>query len=178
VTRRAAIALALALGCGGGDDPIEPGGFIALTDDFRDFRAWPRRAVGEGELGEHPEGPRYVYANQAPPPAGEPYPVGTILVHAIEQTDDPMTWELFAMAKRGSGYNAAGAVGWEFFHLEFSTRGVPVIASRGLNPTVLRTYAGVGPITQGSGCNRCHAAPDAALHDSILSPLHRPGAAR
>ena len=175
---RAPVGLALLLLLGCGDEAPAEAGFIALTDDFRDFRAWPRVAVGEVTLSEPPEGPRYVYPNRPPPPAGEPYAVGTILVHAIEQTDDPATWELFAMAKRGSGFNAAGAVGWEFFHLVFSARGVPVIAARGVNPNVLRTYAGVGPVTQGSGCNRCHAAPDAALHDFILSPLIRPGAAR
>ena len=177
--RGAALALALLLGCGdGGDPPVEPGGFIALTDDFRDFRTWPRVAVGDAALAAHPEGPRFAYANRPPPPAGERYPVGTILVHSIEPGEDLTTWELFAMAKRGGGYNAAGAVDWEFFHLELSARGVPVIAARGLNPTVLRAYVGVGPTSQGSGCNRCHAAPGTERDDHILSPLFRPGASR
>lgn len=178
MSRRAALAVCLLLGCGG-DDPTEPGGFIALTDDFRDFRTWPRVAVGESTLAAHPEGPRFAYANRPPPPLGDPYPVGTIIVHSIEQSDDLATWELFAMAKRGSGYNAAGAVGWEFFHLEFSARGVPVIGARGLNPMVGATYSGgAGPTTQGSGCNRCHAAPGNEANDYLLSPLLRPGAAR
>lgn len=177
--RRAIVAAALALGCGGGDGPSEPGGFIALTDHFRDFRSWPRVAVGEDVLSAHPEGPRFVYASQSPPPAGEPYPVGAILVHSIEQSEDPASWELFAMVKRGGGYNPEGAVGWEFFRLGFSTRGVPVILSRGLTPTEGTPYGGgVGPTAQGSGCNRCHAAPGTELDDHILSPLFRPGASR
>src|SRR5678816_722926 len=54
------------------------------------------------------------------------YPTGTMIVKAFLPS-----WELFAMAKRGGGFNAKGALGWEFFRLKL-VNDTPVIVSRGI----------------------------------------------
>jgi hypothetical protein len=175
-TRTPAAALALLfIGACGDADPDATGTFIALTADFRAFQSWPRTAVGTVALPEHPAGPRFAYANRPPPAAGMGYPVGTILVHTIETSADPQSWDVFAMAKRGGGYNANGAVGWEFFRLGMSADGVPVILGRGLNPSEGHSYGGGGATTQMAGCNTCHGAAVGDASDHILSPLLRPG---
>ena len=173
---RAAGVLALALlGCGGDEAaPPEPGLFIALSPQFRDFRSWPRVAISAGDDPIDPTQPFFAYANMPPPAAGAQYPVGSILVHTVELTEDPMSWEVFAMVKRGGGYNASGARDWEFFRLGFASGDVPFIISRGFSPVDDGIYSS-GP---GRGCNGCHAATDAAAHDYVLSRQLRPGAAR
>lgn len=173
--RSAVTVLALALlGCGDEGPAPEPGLFIALSEQFRDFRAWPRVAISAEVDVPDPALPFFAYANRPPPAAGERYPVGTILVHTVEVTDDPTTWEVFAMAKRGGGYNASGARDWEYFRLGFARGNVPVIVSRGFAPTDSGSYgAGMGA---GAGCNACHAAEGAAANDYVLSRQLRPGA--
>lgn len=171
-----ALALALTAGCGG-EDPAAAGGFIALTENFRAFRTWTRTPVGTMDLPDHPAGPRFAYANQPPPAAGSRYPLGTIIVHTIEPSADPLMWDIFAMVKRGGGYNASGAVDWEFFRLGVSSSGVPVILGRGLNPSEGHSYGGsTAPVM--ASCNTCHGAAAGEAHDHILSPLLQPGAAR
>lgn len=171
---RALATFVLLLGCGS-DAPLaaEPGGFIAMSDAFRDFRTWPRVAISATEDVPDPSLPYFAYTNQPAPPAGSTYPVGTLIVHTIELTDDPATWEVFAMARRGGGYNPDGAHGWEFFRLGFSRGEVPVIISRGFAPTDSGSYS-----AKGSNCNTCHAAQGAAATDFILSRQLRPGATR
>lgn len=170
----ALVAVTLAVGCG--DDGTETGSFIAFTDDFRAFRTWTRTAVGMDSLTDHPAGPRFAYSNRPPPAAGAPYPVGTILVHTIEPSTDPQMWDIFAMVKRGGGYNANGAAGWEFFRLGVSASGVPVILARGLNPNEGHSYGGGGATTQMQGCNACHGTAASAAHDHVLSSRLWPGA--
>ncbi|MEZ4392738.1 MAG: hypothetical protein R3A48_16735 [Polyangiales bacterium] len=172
---RRAIALAyLAAGCGA-EPPAEAGttgAFVALTRDFEPFRTWRRTAVGSGHLAGHGDGPRFVYANRAPP-AGAAYPVGTVLVKTVEPSSDARTWELFAMVKRGGGFNARGAEGWEFFRLAFNDGGDLVMLARGAEPGDGDDYSGGGG-DAGAGCNGCHAG--ARGSDSILAEALRPGA--
>lgn len=177
VTRAIGLFALTLLGCGGDASPVpEPGLFIAMGEQFRDFRSWPRVAISADADVPDPDQPFFAYANQSPPAAGGEYPVGTLIVHTIELTDDPMTWEVFAMAKRGGGYNAEGAHGWEYFRLGFGHGDVPVIVSRGFAPTDSGSYsAGMGA---GTGCNACHATAAAAETDFILSRQLRPGAGR
>ncbi|MBL8601258.1 MAG: hypothetical protein JNK72_04990 [Myxococcales bacterium] len=171
------MALALAVGCGDTEGDTA-GQFVAFTDHFRPFRNWTRLDVGSEPLEGHPPGPRFVYINQPNPPAGGDYPVGTIIVKSVEPSANFSDWELFAMVKRGGSYNVNGAVGWEYFILGMSTAGVPVILSRGLNPTDLHGYGGGGATTQTQGCNGCHGTAAGTSFDHILSLAIRPGATR
>lgn len=172
--RRALAALLLA-GCAS-EAPVDPdltgGSFIALDRDFQGFRAWTRTSVGSALLEGHGEGPRFVYANRPVPAAGETYPVGTILVKAVELDTDPTRWEVFAMAKRGGTFNARGAAGWEFFRLRFTNATTVLITGRGLAPTDngVNLYS-----TRVEGCNACHGAT-ARGTDHVLSAALAPGA--
>ena len=172
--RVAALCLALA-GCAP-EPPTEPPPpeiFLAFARDFQDFRGWTRVAVGSDALAGHAAGPRFVYANRPPPAAGQPYPIGTLLVKTVEDGSDPARWEVFAMAKRGGAYNTAGAAGWEFFRLAINASGAVVLVSRGIAPSVDGDDYGDG---SGAGCNGCHGA--ARGTDHVLSPALQPGARR
>lgn len=173
----ASLFVAGAGGCGEAGAPQDdapPPVFIALQRDFADFRAWPRTDLGSIALAGHPPGPRAAYVNHALPAGATAYPVGTIIVKAITaHPDDPASWALFAMVKRGGGFNADGARDWEFFTLRI-VGDTPVILGRGLNPP----SDGDGDpyhATDGIGCNACHGTEDARAGDSILSPALRPG---
>ena len=60
----------------------------------------------------------------------------------------------FAMVKRGGGYNAQGASGWEWFELQNLTDGSGgvQIVWRGLGPPAGEVYGG----DPNAGCNTCH----------------------
>lgn len=162
-------ALALA-GC---DD--SPAVFIALQSDFAEFESWQSYPLSQAPLSGHPDGPRVGFLNKIPPHGSTTYPVGSIIVKEVQSTaaaGDFTQWALFAMVKRGGGYNSDGARDWEFFLLQFNKNRVPVIVSRGLAPS----SADGGDIYQnatGAGlrCNYCHAALDTEKTDHILSPL-------
>lgn len=173
--RRALAAAALLAACASEtpEDEDPPGTtFIALDRDFQGFRAWPRTPVGSALLEGHGEGPRFVYANRPVPAAGETYPMGTILVKAVELDADPTRWEVFAMVKRGGTFNARGAAGWEFFRLRFTNATSVLITGRGLAPTDngVNLYS-----TRVEGCNACHGAT-ARGTDHVLSAPLAPGA--
>jgi hypothetical protein len=95
-------------------------------------------------------GPLRVFWNQSPSHGSSVFPAGTIIVKASEEAD-PTARTIFAMAKVGGGYNATGAVNWEFFSLkENADCSVVVLWSN--TPPANETYAGL-PV---GDCNGCH----------------------
>jgi hypothetical protein len=156
------VTLALTLaGCHERGGPLRPlparlpgASFIALERDFQDFRRWERIAVPErapAQSVSHTAGRRSEYVNGRPPAGSRTFPVGTILVKEIE-TGAPEEHKIFAMAKRGGGYNARGAKGWEWFELKDRRDGSLAISWRGLNAPDGESYGG----DPAGGCNACH----------------------
>jgi hypothetical protein len=173
----AVLALLGLLAVGGCSDeaagPSEP--FVAFTDHFQGFSRWRRVSLGAAPVGGHEEpGQRFVYANGPTPPAGSAWPVGTILVKTVEPSEDPTTWDVIAMVKRGGGYNARGAAGWEYFILAVNRAGQTVIEARGNNPSEPYFSPDAGT-AEPQPCNSCHGAAGAA-YDHVLTPALRPGA--
>lgn len=166
---RALALLALSLSCAScGDDAANAGAFIALQEHFAPYRTWASVDLGVRGLVGHPTGRSIVYAN-GPVPEGCAWPLGAILVKEIRVTDDPRTWEIFALVKRGGSFDANPAAGWEFFTLGLATNGTPVITGRGINPGT-DSYTG----GSGGGCNGCHGSTAARPFDSVLTVALRP----
>ena len=139
---------ALLSSCGG--DPQT--GFVAFERDFQDFHSWEAFDVGHvGEIGDiHGEGPRRIYLRERPPAGSKAFPIGTMLAKEMTLQKDPTARTIFAMVKRGAGFNPGGN-DWEWFDLAIREDGSVRIAWRG-----------VGPPSDGdaygdpSGCNPCH----------------------
>ena len=118
------------------------------------------------------EGPTYIYVNRRAPEGARRWPVGTIVVKAIE-SGEPDAWTIHAMAKRGVPFNRDGAIGWEYFELRLA-RGSeePSIVWRGEGPPSGHGYAAMGrPADAGAiplVCDDCHAA--GWHNDSVLTP--------
>jgi hypothetical protein len=156
-------------GCGTATppEPAPAGSYIALKRDFADFAKWEPFPVKEQADGGnvHLAGARTVYLNERPPAGSTTWPVGTVVVKKMDDMSvDPATGEpppLFAMVKRGAGFNLGGAVGWEWFGLALGTDGQPLIEWRGLGPPSTETY-GASQAT----CNACHAG---AGDDAVMS---------
>lgn len=72
--------------------------------------------------------------------------------------------QLFAMVKRGGGYNAVGALGWEWFELAERKDGSVAIKWRGLSAPSGESY---GNDPHGT-CNACHER--AKANDFVKSP--------
>lgn len=150
-----------------------PASFVAFSSAFRDFRTWERIPV-EGAMlpvGAAP-GPTAVYVNTRAPGGSARWPVGTILVKAIEH-EALEDWVIHAMVKRGVPYNRDGAIGWEFFELGFEPGSdTPHVVWRGTGPPSGHGYAAQGrdagtaevPLV----CNDCHAV--AWQSDGALTP--------
>ncbi|MBL8685152.1 MAG: hypothetical protein JNK05_38600 [Myxococcales bacterium] len=158
-------------------EPAPTDVFIAMQRDFEGFAGWTRTDLGTVMLAGHPPGPRAAYVNRPLERGATEYPVGAIIVKVIHAGGaDPSQWALFAMAKRGGGYNDRGARGWEFFTLRMQGDS-PVIVGRGINPPPDGDAAG-DPyhLPDGVGCNSCHGTEDARANDSVLTTLLRPGA--
>ncbi len=172
-----AIAVVLLSAC---SDPAAKGPvFIALQSDFSDFRSWSRVFVGDGELEGHPAGARYGYLKQHAPAGSTEYPVGTMIVKTVERDGGPKAWDIFAMVKRGGNYNKSGAINWEYFTLLINEDDIPVIFSRGDNPSDAEHDGGPGhgyadPTGSGVTCNRCHGTGTEST-DHVLSPALAPG---
>ncbi len=137
--------------------------FIALERDFQDFERWHkvdlshRPAVSE----THASGEAHEYASHLPSAGSKEFPVGTILVKTVKSNHDaqdatkkvaPKGNDIFAMVKRGGGYNQRGAPGWEWFELRRREDDSLGIVWRGVNPPNGEGYAG-DPM---GGCNGCH----------------------
>jgi hypothetical protein len=95
----------------------------------------------------------------------------------VEGFDKPV---IHAMAKRGSGFNASGALGWEYFELLLSKQGAPYILWRGAKPPAGEMYQMLlgsmnveRPMTNDGDCNGCHAkGDDGVLGDDVLQLLN------
>jgi hypothetical protein len=140
--------------------------FEAFQADLTDFRAWTSYSydVDAAIAGNvHFTGPRTEWIRKTPPHGSTAFPVGTLIVKEIYGVDQD-SHHIFAMAKRGCGFNAGGAAGWEFFELSegLDDRQPLTILWRGTAPPAGETYAG------NSGCNVCHAA--CTDNDSVCSP--------
>jgi hypothetical protein len=127
--------------------------YIAMERDFQNFRAWGSASVpdspGEGQT--HPKGARHVYVNALPTTGRSEFPVGTMIVKEAAP-DGSGRVRLFAMVKRGGGFNASGASGWEWFELEeHAEQGVHILW-RGLGAPDGESYGGDPEGT----CNSCH----------------------
>jgi hypothetical protein len=101
--------------------------------------------------GVHIPGPRSVYINQMPPKGVKFFPVGTIIVKAV-QNGTPDQWQVFAMVKRGASFNVFGALDWEWFGLGLSPTGDVKIEWRGIGPPADAGYGG----PSSNPCNNCH----------------------
>jgi hypothetical protein len=146
----------VALGaCGGAQ--LTGNAFIALDRDFAGYQGWEQFSFDGGEVdAAHPAGPRTVFINHRPDAGAPEFPVGTIIVKQLE-------FHTLAMVKRGGGYNATGAPGWEWFELFTDPATSKVgVQWRGLGPPAGEQYG-----RSGQTCNACHGA--ASGNDSVLS---------
>ncbi len=143
---------------------VEP--FIALERDFKGFEKWDSFALGMSPaMGTvHVAGKRSDFLNRRPPAGATTFPVGTIVVKVIEPMEPGGTGQIFAMVKRGGGYNDEGAVGWEWFELEVNKGQAPIIAWRGTSAPTAEKYGGEKVGT----CNACHTV--AHENDFIQAP--------
>jgi hypothetical protein len=133
--------------------------YIAFQSDFEDYQEWPSAQVADDPVGTtHLTGPRWVFIDQAPPAGALEFPIGTHIVKEA-QNGDEADWDVFAMVKRGGGYNPTGARDWEWFELDLSS-GTPAIVWRGENPPIFSGYECVnadGSLDQGGDCSGCHS---------------------
>jgi len=152
------------LGCGDGT-VSGPEVFLAFAADFRGYRGWRSADVtGTAPPGSvHPDETLTEYVDPVPPHGSSEFPVGTKVVK--EPTGAGAGPIFFAMVKRGGGYNAGGAAGWEWFELQRADDGGGgvVIDWRGVGPPIGETYGG----DPTSGCNVCHVA---CGNDAVCAP--------
>lgn len=151
--------------------------FVATHADFEGFERWERLALESPTvpLKARP-GPAAVYVNRRAPAGARAWPAGTILVKTIESGPDPRDWTVHAMVKRGGLFNPSGAVGWEFFGLQLTAEGRPVILWRSEGDNDGHAYSAglslAGPTGTPPGaeltCIDCHAA--AWQDDDVLTP--------
>lgn len=161
------------LGCA--EPPCEVEEYVAMQEDFAAFETWPRFDVDapDPRLGG---AARSVYISRLPPPGATSFPVCTKIVKVGREGDDPTQWLMVAMAKRGGGYNADGAVGWEWFDIDVLADGTPVIDWRGPAPPAGQGYeCALGEDEAGAegvgDCNTCHGV--AAANDFVLDAALR-----
>lgn len=156
-----ALALAACASDAGTTEPevgAAPAPFLAFSDDFRDYSKWDSRRIEGAAEGVHAAGPRTLYV-KLPRGKGGAYPVGAIIVKEMNAEGG----KVFAMAKRGAGFNPSGAREWEWFEIVKGETGAPAIKWRGVGPPAGETYGG----DASGGCNACHAG--AAAHDYVMS---------
>lgn len=152
----APLLIVLAVGCAA-EEPLPPvGPRIAFGRDFEGFTGWrayplPDESLTDGHLSSPS---RTLYIDREPPPEGQPFELGTIVIKTIEE-GPPSEWVVHAMAKRGGGYNPDGAVDWEFFDLHLEDDEQVAIAWRGTGDDGVLYF---DPTTGDRlACNSCHA---------------------
>ncbi len=157
------------LACSSGGPPAATSSTYApaYAASFTNFCSWSSAdatAANDASDGVHGLGPLRVYWNQSPPHGSKAFPVGTLILKETEQTD-PTERTLFAMAKVGGGYNASGAVNWEWFSLK-QNPDCSVTLLWSAAPPATESYAGQ-PI---GDCNGCHeqASDNDYVWDSAL----------
>lgn len=154
--------------------------FIAQTRDFAPYQDW---MVFKHDVStEHGGlvGTTTTYVSELPDTTTHTFPIGAILIKTIKTaSSDSLT--IHAMTKRGSGFNADGALGWEYFELQLTSKGTPIILWRGEAPPSGEMYQALlgasntdQPTTEGK-CNDCHAnGKDGMLGDDIVGLLGDP----
>ncbi len=166
--------------CGGAGDPGESGpNFIAFAPDFAGFHDWPSSVAGAPDAGPgQPEpadagvfsdggvhDPAVAKTVFIKLPVGavvdSEFPLGTIIVKEIDG-GELTTRKIFAMVKRGGGYNRSGATNWEWFELENIDAASARIRWRGVGPPAGEMYGG-----DKGGCNPCHS--QAIANDFVMS---------
>ena len=167
--RRAALFAFLGLAFAGcAAEVADPGIYIALGRDLDDYESWSVFDRGVDPVPPSHEGRSVIYLDPLPDPGATEFAVGTRIVRVEEVGDDPTTWQVHAMVKRGGGFNPDGALGWEFFELSLTASHEPFIVWRGEGPA-----DGDGYLPPEGGdllsCNHCHGA--AIENDSVLSPV-------
>lgn len=143
--------LAFLIGCGSTPEPTDT--FVAFASHFQGFHSWtsmPAVPPASADPGLHGTVPWRAYINRTPAKGMTSFPQGTIIVKETLEPD-PTARKVFAMVKRGGGYNAQGATGWEFFELLNLPGDAPSIKWRGVGPPSGEMYGG-----DPNGCNGCH----------------------
>lgn len=139
----------------------EPSGdvFVAFASSFDPFHGWKSIAAvpppNAPTSTVHTAGSWTAYINAVPPKGSTQFPVGTIIVKETMEPDPAMR-TTFAMVKRGGGYDAQGAIGWEWFELTNLASGGVRIVWRGVGPPAGEKYGG-----DPNGCNGCHGSAKA-----------------
>ena len=118
----------------------QPIAFFAQTEDFLGYENWT--SFNEDDKHGDGSGTTTVYLKKMPPPGATSFPLGTIVVKTMQATDGSM-FTIHAMAKRGNGFNSAGARGWEFFELALTKTGIPFYLWRGENPPTGEQYRAI-----------------------------------
>jgi hypothetical protein len=158
--------------------------FIAQAQDFFDYADWmtfERETKSEhgGVLGV-----TTIYVNELPETDPETdqrnFPIGAILFKStkVQGYDKPT---IHAMVKRGRGFNPGGALGWEYFELLLSSKGLPYILWRGADaPSGEQYQALLGaqnldrPMELDGSCNGCHTeGHDGVLGDELVQLLDK-----
>lgn len=137
----------------GADAAQPPAVFLAFAQDFHGYHSWPRFDTSEDAdlVGIHDGSVVTEYIRRPPPSGSSEFPIGTLIVK--EATGGTIPHEIFAMAKRGGGFNR-DAPGWEWFeleNLECPDDRVKLIW-RGVGPPLGENYGG----DPNAGCNSCH----------------------
>ncbi len=164
-----AFVFASLLACTSADGAAPDAGpplFIAVRSDFEAYASWQSFYVGTVPPPDAPDlaGPRTVYINRMPAAGAKAFPVGTIIVKVIEPQPTPQSWQMFAMVKRGDGFDPA-APGWEWFGLSVDGQGGVAIDWRGDGPPPDGSYGG---LASAIGCVYCHTAAQA--NDFVQTP--------
>jgi hypothetical protein len=152
-----AALIALASACAGSSDSTPAGGtpsvFVAFGENFRGYHSWKSYDVtgDAGLAGIHDGSTVTEYLNEVPGSGLTAFPVGTIIVK--EATGGTVGHEIFAMVKRGGGFNS-GAPGWEWFDIQNLNDGQDgaKILWRGYSAPTNSTYGG----DVNGSCNTCH----------------------
>lgn len=157
-----------------GDDDA----FIAVPRDFCGFRDWMAFELRDVTMHAGVSGKVVVYLKQLPPTGATSFPVGSMVVKTVE-AGEQSGWEVHAMVKRGAGFNARGALGWEYFDLGLDDDCTPTVHWRGDHAPRDHGYKSLPGLEQETGatvdCNSCHGAAGARENDAILSKPLRLG---
>ena len=160
-TRAGVMATVVVAGCGTStrtaeesrDERIKSGVFVAVSEDFRGYHTWDAYDVtgGAADAGIHDGSKVMEYLNAPPKSGADEFPIGTVIVK--EATGGTAMHEIFAMVKRGGGFNSV-ARGWEWFDLLPANDGKDgvTIHWRGFGAPAGDTYGGA----VNGGCNTCH----------------------
>jgi hypothetical protein len=153
--------------------------FIAQTRDFAPYTDW--MSFKRESKSEHGGllGTTTIYVNNPPDPETQTFPVGTILFKRMDVVgfDQPT---IHAMTKRGGGFNAQGALGWEYFELLLDSKSRPIVLWRGEEPPSDEQYQALlgasdieRPVGTDGTCNSCHSeGQDGVLDEEVLSLLN------